>query len=58
MQNLKNLDKSLPDRFVRGLMNSSIRQRLLAERTLILKTKIDLAKTLESAEVEKKLINT
>ena len=58
MQNLKNLDKSLPDRFARGLMNSSIRQRLLAERTLILKTKIDLAKTLESAEVEKKLINT
>ena len=58
MQNLKNLDQSLPDRFVRGLINSSIRQRLLAERTLILKTKIDLAKTLESAEVEKKLINT
>ena len=39
-------------------MNSSIRRRLLAERTLTLKSAIDLAKTLESAQAETKLINT
>ena len=33
-------------------MNSSICQRLLAERTLTLKTAINLAKTLINAEVE------
>ena len=39
-------------------MNSSIRRRLLAEPTLTLKSAIDLAKTLESAQAETKLINT
>ena len=48
----------MQDRFARGLINSSKRQRLLAERALALKTAIDLAKTLESAEVETKLIFT
>ena len=52
------LDKALQDRFARGLINSSKRQRLLAERALALKTAIDLAKTLESAENETKLIFT
>ena len=52
------LDEALRGRFVHGLINSSIRRRLLAERTLTLKPAIDLAKTLESAEVETKLINT
>ena len=40
-----------------GLINGSICWQLLAERTLTLKTVIDLAKTLESSEVETKLIN-
>ena len=48
----------MQDRFARGLINSSKRQRLLAERALALKTAIDLAKTLESAENETKLIFT
>ena len=46
------LDELLRDRFVYGLIKGSIRRRLLAERTLTLKTATDLAKTLESAEVE------
>ena len=52
------LDEALRERFVCGLMNSSVRRRLLAKRTLTLKTAIDLAKSLESAEVGVKLINT
>ena len=52
------LDETLRDRFVCGLINGSIRRRLLAEQTLTLKMTIDLAKTLESAEVETKLMNT
>ena len=52
------LDETLRDRFVCGLINGSIRRRLLAEQTLTLKIAIDLAKTLESAEVETKLMNT
>ena len=46
------LDEALRDRFVCGLINNSTRRRLLAERTLTLKTAINFAKTLESAEVE------
>ena len=42
---------------MRGLINGSIHRWLLAEETLTLKIAIDLAKTLESAEVETKLIN-
>ena len=53
----KFLDEALRDRFVCGLINSSIRRRLLAERTFTLKTAIDLAKTLDGAKVETKLIN-
>ena len=45
------LDEALQDRFVCGLINGSIHRQLLAERTLTLKIAIDLAKTLESAEV-------
>ena len=52
------LDEALRGRFVCGLINDSIRRRLLAERTLTLKMAIDLAKTFESAEVETKLMNT
>ena len=52
------LDATLGHRFVCGLINGSIRRRLLAEQTLTLKMAIDLAKTLESAEVETKLMNT
>ena len=52
------LDEALRDRFVCGLINGNIRRRLLEERTLTLKIAIDLAKTLESAEVEIKLMNT
>ena len=52
------LDATLGHRFVCGLINGSIRRRLLAEQTLTLKIAIDLAKTLESAEVETKLMNT
>ena len=51
------LDEALRGRFVCGLINGSIRRRLLAERTLTLKMAIDLAKTLETAEVETKLMN-
>ena len=54
----KFLDKVLRDRFVCGLINGSICRRLLEERTLTLKMVVDLAKTLESAEVETKLMNT
>ena len=53
----KFLDEELRDRFVRGLINGSIHRWLLGEWTLTLKIVIDLAKTLESAEVETKLIN-
>ena len=52
------LDEALRDRFACGLINGNIRRRLLEERTLTLKIAIDLAKTLESAEVETKLMNT
>ena len=45
------LDKVLRDRFVCGLINGSIRRRILEEQTLTLKMAVDLAKTLESAEV-------
>ena len=51
------LDEALRDRFVCGLINGSIGRRLLAEQTLTLKIVIDLAKTLERAEVETKLMN-
>lgn len=57
------LDEGLRERFVCELINSSIRRQLLAERTLKLQERtltlqkaIDFAETLESAEVEKKLI--
>ena len=51
------LDEVLQDRIVCGLISNSTRRRLLAERTLTLKTAINFAKTLESAEVETQLIN-
>ena len=54
----KILDEALRDWFVCWLINGTIRRKLLAERTLTLKIATDLAKTLESAEVETKLINT
>ena len=47
------LDEALRDRFVCRLINSNILQGL----SLTLKTANDLVKTLESAEVETKLIN-
>ena len=43
------LDEVLRDRFVCGLISNSTRRRLLAERTLTLKTAINFAETLESA---------
>ena len=52
------LDEALRNRFVCGLINCSIHRRLLPEQTLTLKIAIDLAKTLESLEVEPKLMNT
>ena len=51
------LDETLRDRFVCVLINGSIGRRLLAEQTLTLKIAIDLAKTLERAEAETKLMN-
>ena len=50
------LDETLWDRFVCELMNSSVRRRLLAERTLTLKTAVDLSKTLARVEVETTLV--
>ena len=52
------LDEVLRDRFVCGLIDGSIRRRLLAEQAFTLKIAIDLAKALKSAEIETKLINT
>ena len=52
------LHEALRDRFVCGLINGSTHRKLLAKRALTLKMVIDLAKTLESAEVETKLMNT
>ena len=52
------LGEALRDRFVCGLTNSSIRRRLLGEWTPTSKKATELAKPLQKAEVEIKLINT
>ena len=52
------LDQALRGRFVCGLINGSIHRRLLAEQTITLKMVINLVKTLKSAEVETKSMNT
>ena len=52
------LDQALRDRFVCGLQNNSIRRRLLAERKLTLKLAIELAKTMENADLETQIIAT
>ena len=50
------LDQALRDHFVCGLQNNSIRRRLLAERKLTLKSAIELAKTMENADLETQII--
>ena len=52
------LDQALRDRSVCGLQNNSIRRRLLAERKLTLKSAIELAKTMENADLETQIIST
>ena len=52
------LDQTLRDHFVCGLQNNSIRRRLLAERKLTLKSAIELAKTMENADLETQIIST
>ena len=52
------LNQALRDRFVCGLQNNSIRRRLLAERKLTLKSAIELAKTMENADLETQVIAT
>ena len=52
------LDQALRDRFVCGLQNNSIRRRLLKERNLTLKSAIELAKTMENADLETQIIST
>ena len=52
------LDQALRDCFVCGLQNNSIRRRLLAERKLTLKSAIELAKTMENADLETQVIST
>ena len=42
-------DESIRDAFVTGLLSNSIRQRLLENKTLDLKTMLDQARSLESA---------
>ena len=52
------LDQALIDSFVCGLQNNSIWWRLLAERKLTLKSVIELAKTMENADLETQIIST
>ena len=52
------LAQALRDRFACGLQNNSIRRRLLAERKLTLKSAIELAKTMENADLETQIIAT
>ena len=52
------LDQALRDCFVCDLQNNSIRWRLLAERKLMLKSAIELAKTMENADLETQIIAT
>ena len=52
------LDQAFRDRFVCGLQNNSIRRRLLAKRKLNLKSVIELAKTMENANLETQIIST
>ena len=52
------LDQVLRDRFVCSLQNNSIWRRLLAERKLTLKSAIELAKTMENADLEMQIIAT
>ena len=51
------LGQALRDRFVCGLQNNNIRQRLLAERKLTLKSATELAKTMENADLETQIIS-
>ena len=48
------LDDALRDRFVCGLRDHHIRKRLLVERTLDLKTALDLAKSMNKSATESK----
>ena len=50
--------QALRDRFVCGLQNNSIWRRLLAERKWMLKSAIELAKTMENADLETQIIST
>ena len=52
------LDQALRDRFVCGLQNNSIRWRLLAEKKLMLKSVIELAKAMENVDLETQIIAT
>ena len=52
------LDQAFRDRFVCGLQNNSTRRRLLAKRKLNLKSVIELAKTMENANLETQIIST
>ena len=52
------LDQALRDRFVCGLQENSIRRWLLAERKLTLKSAIELAKTMENADLQTQIIFT
>ena len=52
------MDQALRDRFVCGLQNNNIRRRLLKERNLTLKSAIELAKTMENADLETQIIST
>ena len=51
------LDQALRDCFVGSLQNNSIQQRLLSERKLILKSAIELANTMENADLEMQIIS-
>ena len=52
------LDQALRDYFVSGFQINSIWRRLLAERKLTLKSAIELAKTMENADLETQIIST
>ena len=52
------LDQALRDRFVYGLQNNSIWRKLLAEIKPTLKSAIELAKTMEKADLETQIIST
>ena len=51
------LDQALRDCFAGSLQNNSIQQRLLSERKLILKSAIELANTMENADLEMQIIS-